>query len=80
MKRPCRHSFREVLNLVEIFYVSFSSKDFTTFSGPVKRFATRTQPYFFGSPNTVIVGFPPTISGIVSWRITPPSPEVTATY
>ena len=36
--------------------------------------------YFLGSPNTVTVGFPPVTSGIVSCRITPPSPDVTATY
>jgi hypothetical protein len=36
--------------------------------------------YFLGSPNTVTVGFPPVTSGIVSCRMTPPSPDVTATY
>ena len=36
--------------------------------------------HFLGSANTVTVGFPPTISGMVSFRMTPPSPEMTATY
>jgi len=40
----------------------------------------RGRSYFLGSANSVTVGFPPTISGIVSFRRTPPSPEVTATY
>src|ERR1700674_4740006 len=44
------------------------------------RYCNRDRDYFLGSANTVTVGFPPTISGIVSFRRTPPSPEVTATY
>jgi hypothetical protein len=56
MKRPCRHSFREVLNLVEIFYVSFSSKDFTTFSGPVKRLQRALSPTFSEAQTQLSLG------------------------
>src|SRR3982074_837602 len=35
--------------------------------------------HFGGSANTVMVGFPPLISGIAFLLMTPPSPEMTAT-
>src|SRR5579864_3612069 len=51
-----------------------------TAQGQIAQCGGLASNYFLGIPNTVTVGFPPVTSGMVSCRMTPPSPEVTATY